>query len=139
MAALYETAVAAAKGTRGRAVSAHQPALSCGVNHRCAVQSGVGIPTAVPCQDDRLVKEQGMIIAELEGQFSQMKAALAELTERERLVGESWEKVRARWLMACWRTRQSSWYRIPLQLNGAPSKLFCGQRAQPIVSCPGRT
>ncbi|MGI6147816.1 MAG: copper transporter [Firmicutes bacterium] len=59
----------------------------------CSLVLGILIGGAL-FQDDRLVKEQGMIIAELEGQFSQMKAALAELTERERLVGESWEKVR---------------------------------------------
>lgn len=45
-------------------------------------------------QDDRLVKEQGLIIADLEGQFSQLKTSLAQHMERERVVRQSWVEVR---------------------------------------------
>lgn len=59
----------------------------------CSLVLGILIGAAL-FQDDRLVREQGLIIAELEEQFAQMKTALAELAERERVVNESWEKVK---------------------------------------------
>ncbi len=45
-------------------------------------------------QDDRLVKEQGMIISDLEAQFTELKASVAALTERERVVNQSWQSVK---------------------------------------------
>ena len=69
--------------------------ISCGVYHWHPRSLVLGILIgAALFQDDRLVREQGLIIAELEEQFAQMKTALAELAERERVVNESWEKVK---------------------------------------------
>jgi hypothetical protein len=45
-------------------------------------------------QDDRLVKEQGLIISELESQFAELKASVTALTERERVLNQSWQRAK---------------------------------------------
>jgi len=59
----------------------------------CSLVLGILIGAAL-FQDDRLVKEQGVIIAELEEQFARLKVALAEATERERAIAQGWESVK---------------------------------------------
>jgi hypothetical protein len=58
----------------------------------CSLVLGILIGGAL-FQDDRLVKEQGLMIEELEGQFAELKHALGELTERERTVNQGWDMV----------------------------------------------
>ena len=59
----------------------------------CSLVLGILIGGAL-FQDDRLVKEQGLMIEELEGQFAELKHALGELTERERTVNQGWDMVK---------------------------------------------